>query len=430
MSFTETAYDYAKREREFGERLSRVLSPERTIQSAELLRGRAGQLDEIRRAFYAAGRQIFIYGHRGVGKSSLAQTAAIERQSSDRNPIMLSCSTESTCFSVTRDLVSRAIPADPRLVKSTLQRAGKFSLGGFGVELSSSLETGSVPEPRSLNDCVALLDFVSHTHSHVPVIVIDEFDLIGSKTEQANFANVIKAVADHSIGLNFIFCGIGESLDDLFNAHMSTHRYFHTVELKRLPYEPRLEIIDNAADAMGIFIDDTTRYRIAAISDGFPHYVHLLCEKILWGVFRLTGDKVTPEIFEQALAEAVQSMQPELKKSYEKATRKYTNDYETILWAAADGDELHRTSRDIFESYTRIMADLGKEALDRKQFIGRINNLKQEAYAGILRGTRAGWYEYREKIVRGYARLRAAQSNIQLEREHPLQPRRFNTVFK
>ena len=115
--------------------------------------------------FFAAGRQIFIYGHRGVGKSSLAQTAAIERQSSDKNPIMLSCSTESTCCNVIKDLAIRAIPTDPRLVRGTLQKASKFSLGGFGVELSSSLETGAVPEPRSLNDCVALLDFVSHTHS-------------------------------------------------------------------------------------------------------------------------------------------------------------------------------------------------------------------------------------------------------------------------
>jgi hypothetical protein len=46
-----------------------------------------------------------------------------------------------------------------------------------------------------------------------------------------------------------------------------------------------------------------------------------------------------------------------------------------------------------------------------------MNRLKLEPYAEILRGSRAGWYEYREKIVRGYARLRAAQSNIQLERE-------------
>jgi uncharacterized protein len=69
----------------FGIALHRVLSPSHAIQSAELLRGRTEHLAEIRRALYSPGRQVFIYGHRGVGKTSLAQTAAFERQSSERS---------------------------------------------------------------------------------------------------------------------------------------------------------------------------------------------------------------------------------------------------------------------------------------------------------------------------------------------------------
>jgi hypothetical protein len=223
---------------------------------------------------------------------------------------------------------------------------------------------------------------------------------------------------------------LAKSLDELFNAHMSAHRYFHTVELSRLPYGPRFEIIDNAADALGISIDQTSRYRIAMISDGFPHFVHLLCEKLFWAVFNEeNGMTVTPSLFERALQQAVQSMQPELRKSYERATRKYTNDYESILWAVADGDELQRPSRDIWESYKRIMSDLGKEPLIRSKFQDRLNKLKSEPYARILHASRAGWYEYREKIVRGFARLRAMQSGIILEREHPLQPRRVTGLY-
>jgi hypothetical protein len=37
----------------------------------------------------------------------------------------------------------------------------------------------------------------------------------------------------------------------------------------------------------------------------------------------------------------------------------------------------------------------------------------------------AGWYEFREKMMRGYAHLRVAQQGIDLEAEHPLQPKRF-----
>ena len=42
----------------------------------------------------------------------------------------------------------------------------------------------------------------------MPVIVIDEFDLVESKEEQERFATFIKQVSDRHIGAKFIFCGI------------------------------------------------------------------------------------------------------------------------------------------------------------------------------------------------------------------------------
>jgi uncharacterized protein len=68
-------------EEKFAQLMGRVLSPSRAIESPELLKGRDDQLREIRRAWYQGGRQIFIYGYRGVGKTSLAQTAAHQHQS-------------------------------------------------------------------------------------------------------------------------------------------------------------------------------------------------------------------------------------------------------------------------------------------------------------------------------------------------------------
>jgi uncharacterized protein len=35
--------------------------------------------------------------------------------------------------------------------------------------------------------------------------------------------------------------------------------------------------VDSASGALGLKIEDTPRLRIAQISDGFPHYVHLIC---------------------------------------------------------------------------------------------------------------------------------------------------------
>ena len=54
--------------------------------------------------------------------------------------------------------------------------------------------------------------------------------------------------------------------------------------------------------------------------------------------------------------------------------------------------------------------------------------MKEASLGSILVGTRSGWYEFREKMMRGYARMRASQQGISLEAEHPLQGKRFNTT--
>ena len=68
---------------EFIRLLPQLLTPTTPIRSAEFLRGRDKILEDIRRAFIQPGRHVFIHGDRGVGKTSLAQTAAIEHQSAN-----------------------------------------------------------------------------------------------------------------------------------------------------------------------------------------------------------------------------------------------------------------------------------------------------------------------------------------------------------
>ena len=200
--------------------------------------------------------------------------------------------------------------------------------------------------------------------------------------------------------------------------------------MERLPWESRFEIIGLAADRLGINVDDSTQIRIAKISDGFPHFVHLICEKLFWLVYAEGKDgSVTGDLFERAMFEATEAMEPQLKIPYEKATRKYTNDYEAILWAAADHHEMQRSSRDIYESYLRIMGQRDEPPLDRTRYNTRMNNLKKPRYGSIFTASRAGWYEYTEKIVRAFARLRAEQNGVDLEIEHPMQSPRYSVVY-
>ncbi len=77
--------------------LKEHLTPARAINSPQHLRGREKTLTQIDRAFNSPGKHIFIYGDRGVGKTSLAQTAASIHQSADAEPILVACGGAPPC---------------------------------------------------------------------------------------------------------------------------------------------------------------------------------------------------------------------------------------------------------------------------------------------------------------------------------------------
>lgn len=405
---------------DFGAVLSTILSPSQPLQSQEFLKGREQQLYGIEKALFQPGRHVLVHGLRGVGKSSLAQTAAY-KLASKVDPILIGCDQNTTFKSAVREVFDEAERADPRLISKVAEVGGGFSSFGITATGKVSMTLGAVEDLGSLNEAVRLLGFMADKLGTRLVIVLDEFDQVTDTHQQALFANLVKQVSDKRVNACIIFCGIGTSPEALMAAHGSADRYFHTVELGPLGWEAREEIIEDAARRLGAKVDRSTTIRIAKISDGFPHYIHFLSEKLFWRIFEAkNGGICTPELFDMAMGDASSSMDLRLKGPYDKATKKYHDDVEPILWALADGHEFFRRSAAIFEdSYLPLMRNIARPPLSRDKFNNRLNSLKKPSHGEILTGTRQGWYEFAEKMIRGYVRLRAAQAGISLGVDHP-----------
>ena len=387
-----------------------------------MLRGREKKQEDIRRASIQPGRHIFIFGDRGVGKTSLAQTTAYEHHPSETEPIFLGCDASSTFYSMAFDLCSRISQIDPAISKQTSSTKGGFNWGISG-ERQMSIERTKSSEPKSINEVIDTIKWTLKGNKKPHVVVIDEFERINDQDERSLFADFIKQISDQSISLKLIFCGVGTAVSDLIDSHHSCYRYLTAIELERLGFPSRFAILDGASAALGISVESNSRYRIAMISDGFPHYVHLLTEKLLWAVYDDAVEIKTtkPKHYIEAIKAAVLDIEPRLKTIYEKATNKYGDGYEDILWAIADHYELKRRSLDIFDSYRHICSLRKVEALTREKFNARINALKKPSHGSILKASRQGWYEFSEPVVRGYVRLRAEEMGIELGSEHPLQ---------
>lgn len=420
-----TALDYDA----FGSEMAALISPAQPIQTIEHLQGRAKELERIKRALFAPGRHIFIYGDRGIGKSSLAASAAVQIQSSDSPYIDVSCSTDSTFRSVIANIGTQAARLS-RLHKTKRTLTAGIELRFLKVSASEEITFNDLFEViRTVGDAVEVLREVAAVHSMRPVVVIDEFDRMADDRERSLFADLVKQLGDKKINVTFFFTGVGHTLDQLLGAHPSAIRQFETIELDKLNWTARWNIAVNALEKFGVEIEDNIRIRIAAVSDGYPAYVHLITEKLLWRLWDDPSEisNVDWEHYNGAIQDAIVSVNADLKRPYEQAVNQRTEDFEEVLWATADSEYLDRDLRQIFSSYGYVMRQRpGRTPMEYKQFAAVLSKLKTKSCGEIVvasRFDRRGWVAYRESMLRGYARMRAEARNVKLvgEQEAPKQ---------
>ncbi|MCG7996599.1 MAG: ATP-binding protein [Candidatus Thiodiazotropha taylori] len=407
-------------EDEFVEILKKYLSPSRPIATIERLHGRSTALRDIEKAFHADGRNVFIFGDRGVGKSSLAQTAATQYQSSDNDYILVECCPDSTFSSIIKSIARKALYNSGN--KTEKVHKTKVSAKFLSHEIiQKTIFDDSIDSVESIDHASDIIQYVGDTHSKSPIVVVDEFDAITNEKERDLFSIFLKHLGDKNVGVKFIFAGISQTLESLLGAHMSSIRQLETIKLDRLSWDARWEIVQDIANAAGVEVDKNILVRIAGISDGFPYYVHLITEKLMWHLFEKDEQVATinKEDYYSGINKAIDSISPHLKLSYEKATQARDNQYQLALWAVADACDLQRNTNNIYKSYVDILKYINEEALDKPAFLRRLSKLKDKSSDFILRGVcdRKGWYQYRENMVRGYVRLLAESYGVELRAE-------------
>lgn len=422
---------------DFGAQLHKHIKPSKPVDTPELLQGRHEELAEIKRALYAMGRHVFIYGDRGVGKSSLAQTAAYQYQSADRSILRIGCTRETSFYSELQALATQLIK-DAQI--SEVTHTARLNLKAIDLERTSKTTRQSMmPAVKSMDDALAVINDINQIHSDKPIIVVDEFDAIEEQRERFLFADLLKKMGDSGIYVPMIFTGIASSLDDLLGGHQSSIRQLKPIHLDPLSWDARWDIFLKACDAFAIEPHPEIKYRIAGISDGFPYYVHLITEHLLWKVFddpHVTC-KATMDQYREALDRAVGDVQAHIRKPYDYATMRESDDYHYVIWAAADSSFLLRRTRDMYESYKRIISDLERvdedaflDMLTYEKFATRIRQLSKSSHGSILRKleNKTGWYQFSENMLRGFVKLMAETFGIQLWVEEAPTPRQYMSV--
>ncbi|WP_415391676.1 ATP-binding protein [Paracoccus sp. SJTW-4] len=403
------------------DRLNHFVHPSEEISHPEQLKGREGQLRQLRDCFETNGMNAFIWGLRGVGKTSLVHTALTAFTQNVRLAAAIGCEKDSTFDDLLNDVFRRVVSGGKVDVRDKGLKA-KLSAFGFSVEAGLPALKDQI-KIRSVNHASDLLNTIlpaDYDNGREWVIIVDEFDQLKNTETIGSFTALAKQISVDKLPLKLVFCGVASNLNDLIGTHESVDRYLKAIELAPLIDGAILEIVDYVACNFGIEFFPGQRYRVAQIASGYPHFAHVILNEVLRVAYEQgSGQEISQVIFKEAVQNAAKSAATRLQNAYDLATRKGTDRYIEVLWAVADGQHFDKQFKDIFSAYQRIMSvRRGREALeDEQKFRNHLNSLCGASHGSVLLKGKVGWYRFADPMFRSYVRMIAHTNDMDLGEE-------------
>jgi len=170
----------------------------------------------------------------------------------------------------------------------------------------------------------------------LPILIIDEFDRLPQRVKAA-FADTIKSLSDHAVNATVILVGVADSINDLIREHQSIERALVQIRMPRMSEQEIEEIVNNGLQRLGMDIDDDARARITALSQGLPHYTHLLARDSARAALGTGSLRITLPIVDEAIRKALEDAQQSIQSGWHKATTspRKNNLFADVLLACA-----------------------------------------------------------------------------------------------
>lgn len=282
--------------------VAQAFTPSGPIDSLALFSGRVAQIQEVASAVIQRGRHVGLYGQRGVGKTSLASVLAELFDAPDlpdTRGVLATCNTESTYESIWHDIYR---------------------------------ELGIVPDdeitPENVRYEIARLGAPA-------IIVIDELDRLSNDESLTLLADTIKSFSDHLVPSSIVLVGVADSLSELLGEHESIVRNLAQIEMPRMSRRELAEILEKGCQRCRLTIRLDAIEHIVSLSEGLPHYTHLLALHAGERVVENDRTEITLTDVEAAIPLAVR--RHTLRDTYMRAVRSTRVDslYPQVLLACA-----------------------------------------------------------------------------------------------
>ena len=309
-------------------KVRRAFSPSAPVRSRDLFAGRLEQLVSVGEALIEPGQHAVIYGERGVGKTSLATICAnaAAAELGYQGAVKINCQSGDDFASIWRKVFRRIA------VESQLPPFG-FGQGDRTVITSASQYLTDIKDITPDNICNGMKLLTQN----IPLVVfLDEFDRVVDPTAHQLFADTLKTLSDEVTPVTIILVGVADNVDELVKEHASVERAIVQVRMPRMSGSELADIVVNGLASVKMYADQTAIDQITMLSQGLPHYTHLLAQHAGVSAVSRNSNTIRLDDVDEAIERAINRAQESIRDLYYRATYSTRDNlYKQILLACA-----------------------------------------------------------------------------------------------
>lgn len=304
--------------------VSEAFSPSAPVSRRDLFAGRTQQMEDLVDTVYERGQHAVIYGERGVGKTSIAtvMTRVFDGHETQLG-IRVNCDSSDTFGKLWR-----------KVFEHVESLTGTFFDPVDGGAARRVLEDVKVREDILPNDVRRVLSELARTKECV--VFIDEFDTLRDPMASRLFADTVKMLSDQLVPATLVLIGVADDLDDLIEEHGSVRRALVQIHMPRMSNDELAEVVNQGLELLNMKIEGDALDRITHLSQGFPHYTHLLAQAAARSAIDADRTSVESDDVDKAISRILDRVHQSIREAYELAiASSHPALYEQVLVAAA-----------------------------------------------------------------------------------------------
>lgn len=252
------------------------------MELTDLFVGRGEELSRAQSALRSRGRNVVVYGARGLGKTTFGRHLEIE--CTEDHVVWIDCDqTWSLRNFIGRLLNKLEIEHEVRSQSTTDGYGGGLSANVRVAKGHAQREVKSTTVTRPYNDAIYSVDYIADRLESLgspTVVILDEFDgLYHSADHRAIcqfLVQLIKAIAgrSHKLIFRFVIIGVGNSVRSLIGEHGSIERNIVEIPMGKIP-DPYIDNFLRVAESLtGFHFETGVRHHFVEQADGYPFFVH------------------------------------------------------------------------------------------------------------------------------------------------------------